>query len=67
LNIIVPSKPWRGVGDLEEAYRIHLSYDNVRLKLERLNAKVLPWKHFRQSSLESRKMFAPGLTLHKFG
>jgi len=67
LNIIVPSKPWRGVGDLEEAYRIHLSYDNVRLKLERLNAKVLPWKHFRQSSLESRKMFAPSLTLHKFG
>jgi len=45
LNIIVPSKPWRAIGNLEEAYRIYLSYNNVKLKLEKLNAKVIPWKH----------------------
>ena len=43
LNVIVPLKPWRAVGDLEEAYRIYLTYRNVKSKLEKLNAKIIQW------------------------
>jgi len=51
LNVIVPSKPWKAIGNLEEAYRIYLSYNNVKRKLERLKAKVTPWKQMMHAKL----------------
>ena len=52
LNVITPSKPWRSIGDLEEAYRIYLTYNNVKSKLEKLNAKIVQWKYLKHPPLK---------------
>jgi hypothetical protein len=47
LNIVTASKPWIGIKDLEEAYRIYLTYKNVKQKLEKMKVNVFPWSYFR--------------------
>jgi hypothetical protein len=47
MNIVTASKPWIGIKDLEEAYRIYLTYKNVKQKLEKMKVNVFPWSYFR--------------------
>jgi len=47
INIVTASKPWIGIKDLEEAYRIYLTYRNVKQKLEKMKVNVFPWSYFK--------------------
>jgi len=47
LNVVTPSKPWVGVEDLEEAYRLYLTYNNVKQKLESMKVNIFPWSYLR--------------------
>ncbi|MEM3886786.1 MAG: DUF58 domain-containing protein [Candidatus Methanomethylicia archaeon] len=47
LTIITASKPYIGIRNLEEAYRIYLTFNNVASKLRNMNINVIPWRAIR--------------------
>lgn len=53
LTVITTHKPYIGVRNLEDAYRIYLTFNNVTSKLRNMNINVIPWKTIRDKYIRS--------------